>query len=337
MAYIRYVNTASTSGGDGTTNNTTGATRAYESLESALSGEATTLTDDLIIRCCGSTADTITGVVEFAGSWTFGAYTVTVEGNEAESDGAHEGEWSTSHYRVEKSITSGYILRNNGKDSVTWKRFQARNSDTNGAEGAFVFRETNGATSIFDGMIIRVPDGGNGIYMEDANTDVTVRNSLFINDTGSNTQSEGIYSDGSSGTKVCLIQNCGIHNWNDGVENDGGTMTNTNNWIFDSDSADIDGTSTTTYCATDDTVSGTGNINPSPWTDEFTDYTNGDYTIKNTSADIYQAGTDLSGSFTTDILGDTRSEWSIGPFDAPAGAGPTSEVRKSLMLMGVGI
>ena len=41
---IRYVNTASTAGGDGTTNNTSGATRAYATLAAAETALRQTLT-----------------------------------------------------------------------------------------------------------------------------------------------------------------------------------------------------------------------------------------------------------------------------------------------------
>ena len=58
---IRYVNTASSSGGDGTTNATSGANRAYATLDAALVAES----DDLVasnvyltIFCEGSSADT---------------------------------------------------------------------------------------------------------------------------------------------------------------------------------------------------------------------------------------------------------------------------------------
>lgn len=54
----RYVNTASSAGGDGTTNNTSGATRAYATLLEAINSLAATLTDQYTIYCSGTAADT---------------------------------------------------------------------------------------------------------------------------------------------------------------------------------------------------------------------------------------------------------------------------------------
>ena len=54
-----YVNTAS-SGGDGTTNNTSGATAAYASLNACLSARAkdlVTADEILLVKCTGSAAD----------------------------------------------------------------------------------------------------------------------------------------------------------------------------------------------------------------------------------------------------------------------------------------
>jgi len=63
------------------------------------------------------------------------------------------------------------------------------------------------------------------------------------------------------------------------------------------------------------------------WSDVFTDYANGDFSLKNYtgSGALIGAGTDLSAYFTTDIAGTTRSTWDIGAFEyvaaAPAATG----------------
>ena len=67
-SFIRYVNTAS-SGGDGTTNNTSGATAAYASLKDAADAAVTVASgDDYTILCTG-TADTLTAAADFT-QWT---------------------------------------------------------------------------------------------------------------------------------------------------------------------------------------------------------------------------------------------------------------------------
>jgi hypothetical protein len=62
----RYVNTASTPGGDGTTNATTGANRAYASLSGFASALPSTLTDSYTCRCTG----TDTAGAQFSGKTT---------------------------------------------------------------------------------------------------------------------------------------------------------------------------------------------------------------------------------------------------------------------------
>ena len=59
----------------------------------------------------------------------------------------------------------------------------------------------------------------------------------------------------------------------------------------------------------------------------FTSVTEGseDFHITNTSSDLYEAGTDLSGTFTDDIDGDTRSAWDIG-VDYIEGAGAVRRI-----------
>lgn len=77
-----------------------------------------------------------------------------------------------------------------------------------------------------------------------------------------------------------------------------------------------------TYCASEDNdESGTGNISIGTLSDAFTDYANGDYSVKDTDSPLYDAGTDLSAYFTTDIAGTTRSTWDIGAFEYVASGG----------------
>lgn len=54
----RFVNTASTAGGDGTTNNTSGATRAWADLAEAANGLGASLSTPIDIYCSGTAADT---------------------------------------------------------------------------------------------------------------------------------------------------------------------------------------------------------------------------------------------------------------------------------------
>lgn len=110
MATIqRYVNTASTAGGDGTTNATSGANRAYASLfewEAAM-GSVGTATDNYIVDCCGTAADTTAVNVNF--SITTGG-SVTIRGNRSDAAGFYAGSQvlSANHYRL--VVTGGTPL-----------------------------------------------------------------------------------------------------------------------------------------------------------------------------------------------------------------------------------
>jgi hypothetical protein len=99
----RYVNTASSAGGDGTTNGTAGSTRAYASLSEWEANAGGSATDDYVVDCCGTAADTTPVNIDFATDLTTG--TVTVRGNRSDSAGFYTGNAviSTAHYRLTNS------------------------------------------------------------------------------------------------------------------------------------------------------------------------------------------------------------------------------------------
>lgn len=97
---VRYVNRGSTAGGDGTTNNTSGATRAFATMSAAEAAlPASTGTDIYQIRFSlgGGTADTT--AVTFGGVTTSSTAYVEVLPNT--SGDHHAGVYSSSYYRLE--------------------------------------------------------------------------------------------------------------------------------------------------------------------------------------------------------------------------------------------
>jgi hypothetical protein len=96
---------------------------------------------------------------------------------------------------------------------------------------------------------------------------------------------------------------------------------------------------TTSWGTTDNNISSDGT---SP--DDATSYTYADQFVSTTSgsedfhlksgADAIGVGTDLSGTFTTDIDGDTRSSWDVGADEYSSGA-PAIKLH-TLTLMGAG-
>lgn len=108
----RYVNTAS-SGGDGTTNNTSGGTAAYASLSSWEANSGGSATDDYIVDCCGTAADATAVTVDFAVAFTTGS--VTIRGNASDPAGKYNGTAtiSTSHYRLSSVAATCLVLTEN--------------------------------------------------------------------------------------------------------------------------------------------------------------------------------------------------------------------------------
>ncbi len=102
-AVTRYVNTNSTPGGDGTTNGTSGATRAYASLAEAESAMQGSYSDLVEIVCSGTVADaqcTIDG-------WTItGSGYLLVRGASTSS-----GKWDTSKYRIESTDSHALFIK----------------------------------------------------------------------------------------------------------------------------------------------------------------------------------------------------------------------------------
>ena len=149
---VRYVNTASTAGGDGTTNNTTGATRAYASSAEWNTAEITNLvldTDNHVLKCCGTAADT--AQLNMSG-WTMSAvYNFLMEGNPDEADGWNKtGLYSTSHYRIETVDASNIKA---AKDSFsTFRNLQGATSGTGNNNPNVYLKNT---VDVLEGCILR--------------------------------------------------------------------------------------------------------------------------------------------------------------------------------------
>lgn len=124
----RYVNTASTAGGDGTTNATSGANRAYATLAAAEAAEQATLTDDIEFLCCGATDDgqcTIDG-------WTPGSFRINIIGNSGDGAGRHAGAWDTAKYLMTAASGTKPTLETI-EDNVTVQGIQITSTHVDGA------------------------------------------------------------------------------------------------------------------------------------------------------------------------------------------------------------
>lgn len=313
MAVItRYVNTAS-SGGDGTTNATSGAQAAYASLNSWEAAENTdlvTATNTHIVICEGSAADTTAVTID---GWTTNAtYYITIRTDTA---GRHTGAWSTSAYRlsingatiltcnenytrcyglqIEDTGSAGYhnFININGGDFFRFGYGIVRKSVADlGVHNGF-YSATNGRTAyiyntlIYDMGRVNYDDSGAGVFW------------YWYNCTAQNvTAAAGAFhSWGSRGVaKNCIAQDC-----TDGFSGNWNTTDSTYN---NSDIAsDAPGSN-----------ANTGEVT-------FTNEAGDDFSLAAGDAYAKDLGTDLSGDailpFSDDIIGVTRSDtWDKGAF-----------------------
>ena len=338
----RYVNTASTAGGDGTTNATSGANRAYASLsewETARDGDLVTANTIEKVFCEGSAADTT--AVDILG-WTTGAsnYIDIV----VDPSVRHNGTYQTTKYRLEVSNATAIEVEE------AYVRFTGLQVFVTGALGArsTVLIDPGTATSDvrISQSIVKLAEADfshNGIAANTAAT-VYVLNTLVISDgvstgsfliqnlgllatmnvysvTGITAAGLGIRLNAATATVVAknvLIQEGGAAN---AFQVNSGTLTNTNCASSD---------------ATADDFGGSGNrVNQT-----FTFVGAPDYHLAAGDAGAKDFGTDTSGeaaplNFTVDIDNVTRTgTWDIGA-DADVAAGGSAGCRQ-LTLLGVG-
>lgn len=157
---VRYVNTASSAGGDGTTNATAGANRAYASLNEAVNAEKSAFNSTntrLTIYCEGSAADT--AGVDFTGYASNASRYVEVV---ADQSVRHDGKWNTSKYRLEVTDGTPVWIATNGVRLVGLQ-IRLITSLGNGSDTPCVAVIPNGPCNIrFDACIFRASLSGSG-------------------------------------------------------------------------------------------------------------------------------------------------------------------------------
>ena len=325
----RYINTASTPGGDGTTNATAGAARAYASMSEWEAAEQTNLvtdSDSHIVHCEGTAADTTACSIS---AWTTGAandITIQVDAGATR----HSGEWSASHYRLYVANADAFTI---SEDHVNVYGLQIGLSASDGHrdDPIILTSITAGGGIEFVTCIVRGAD--NDTYstilfvQNDNDTVLLLRNCLFY-DAGSNGSSYGLHG---SGTGTITIENCTVGNCYRGIGLSG-TVTETNVLVTGSDGEDWFNyaSHTRTYCAGDDDDTsadeqgGAGNRVSQTFT-----FSSG-YLLASNDAGARTYGTDLSGTFTDDIQGDTRSAWDIGADEYVAAGGNAMPMAQDL-------
>lgn len=156
MATIqRYVNTGSTAGGDGTTNNTTGADRAFASLsawEAAMG--AGNAADDYIVDCCGTAADTT------AVTLSFSANSVLIRGNRSDPAGFYDGPQLISESQYRLRVTGAATPITNLLNNSTIDGIQVITANASSTYGGIEDSAATGATVVRNCRVMRDPAVG---------------------------------------------------------------------------------------------------------------------------------------------------------------------------------
>lgn len=344
-SHQHYVNTAS-SGGDGTTNNTSGGTAAFASLSAYVAGITVVATDDYVVDCCGTAADTTAVNVNFATHLTTG--TLIIRANASDPAGKYNGTStiSTAHYRLapasgspltlsEKNVTvdgiqieasgggvaaiNGIVLTNPTSINVRNCRLRAVSVTESGIGTGNTVITINGTMVVENNLIVGFNLQGleyrTGAFFS---PNVTFRHNTIYGD-GS---AKGIYiteqanGSGTYTVKANAIGNSGASNCFD-ITMASGTVTYDDN-------------------ATEDAQGTTGEIAIGVLTDAWTNPGTGqsnDFTVKNTSSSLYNAVNPTL--VTTDITGLTRdgTNHDVGAFEFQV---PLTGPARRLSLLGIG-
>lgn len=135
----RYVNTASSAGGDGTTNGTAGSTRAFATLREALDSFSSPLSDAITVYCEGTAADTLNITQTHWDFQTSSTNYLRIIGEQSPShpnfSTAKSGKYDTSLYRIE--VTNAGAIYNNDAGHVRIEGLQVQITVTTSGGSAY--------------------------------------------------------------------------------------------------------------------------------------------------------------------------------------------------------
>jgi len=333
MATItRYINTASTPGGDGTTNATSGANRAYASMSEWEAAEQTDLVTDgdtHVVYCTGSTVDNTAVLID---GWTTGASNdISIIG-----DTLTLPYWDTSKYRIELGSTSSYPFRCN-ESFVNFKYLQVGQSTNVSGVAGFVLAGASGAFLVEYCIAYSEGDSSAAFAFGSewntvGGTTIKVKNSLFYHkDSTPGYQCNSVYMHGSSST-LWHVHNVTAYGGTAGFEEALGGWTNRvtlkNCLAANATTCFVDDgglTSATDYNAADDATT-TGSNSRDSQTFTFNDTSTWKLDITSGDAGALDYGVDLGSdsdlAVTDDIIGTSRAQGSafdIGHFEVVTG------------------
>lgn len=325
---VRYVNAAS-SGGDGTTNATSGANAAYASLSAWDAAEQTNLVTDgdtHLVWCEGSTDDTTLCTVD---GWTTDAtHFITIK-----TAGAHRhaGVWDGSAFVIDTGTNTLGLQILDGHTVVDG--LQINVGRTSGVTVVLSPEGSDAPVTLINNICRYDATGSIVKGIQDGSTawNHIVANNLVYDMSGDGMFFRGDVADMAVYNNTIVGCAVGLH-----ARDTGGTATITakNNLIFNCTDEYYDqaGFTADSEFNASETVGEPPGTNPVEITEAgtslFVDYTNDDYHIV-ASTTVAGAGVDLSTdsdglySFSTDIDGETRSAWDIGADEITVAAGIT--------------
>lgn len=297
----------------------------YTSLAAAISANAQNLvTNDkyLDIEIDGDwSGGPDTSVVNITGYTTDATHYINIY---TTATARHAGVYNTSKYRLEASNdVSGSIVLGSGAGHVYLTGLQIKNTYTSNAfdesHGIRVFNDDLSSYFLeIESCLIYAPQNAlRALY----DTVITIRNSVLIS-TGASGHNSGsaVKTWGHTTIANCVLANTSASATAATVESGFYTCNIYNCYSYNAGSGASYGTNLSlTTCASDDATGTSGLTGVAYSTSSgafFTAITAGseNFTLKSGSA-LIGTGTDLSGSFTTDIIGATRgTPWDLGVF-----------------------
>ncbi len=264
--------------------------------------------------CRASSGSSDTTAVTVIG-WTTGASNnITIQSTGAN---AHSGIWDSSKYRLVLTSYANLYLQT-PYVSVLGLQVGVTGDSVDHRRG--IRWNTWANNCLIDKCIVKVAASTgtiiSGIF--GGATDTEIRNSIVYGATTSSSKGMDVIA----GTAV--LNNNTVYDCTNGFVRSAGTCTVINSTAIGC----TDGFNGTFDAASDYNLSDIASDAPgansidTTQTDAqlFNDATVDDFNVADTGSDLYNAGTDLSGTFTDDIAGTTRSTWDIGAFEyVPAG------------------
>jgi hypothetical protein len=313
----RYVNTASSAGGDGTTNGTVGANRAYATLAEWEAARQGTLSEVEEVICEGSAADTT--VVAIDGWTTTAANYILIRSAETSR---HAGVWNSGVYRLEFALSSDGLV--GFEDFCRIHALQVSVNTTTALAG--IIFDTVATSGLFvTSCIVRATVAAPlvGIWKGSGNAGSAISvlaNNLVYGFSG--VGGFGIYARSNAAATRCCCYNNTVYGCATGFRfRDDFTLAKNNlsigctNAYNDADTPES-GSTHNGYDEGPDPASNGINLSGSSDGDIFVNAGAGDFRLVSGS-DAADVGTDLSGDgnypFSDDIQGETRTgTWDIG-------------------------